>query len=56
MQVYSKGSVGPFIPVHYNGLVEAYMIGYNKGSNVPFILLYYIDLVEACVEGYNKAV
>jgi hypothetical protein len=25
MQGYSTGSVGPFIPVHYNGSVESYM-------------------------------
>jgi hypothetical protein len=27
MQGYSKGSVMPIIPVHYNGLVEASMQG-----------------------------
>jgi hypothetical protein len=37
MQGYSKGSVGPFMTVHYNGYVEAFIKGYNKGSVVPFM-------------------
>jgi hypothetical protein len=41
MQGYSKGSVGPFILVHYNGLVEASMQGYSKGSVGPFIPVHY---------------
>jgi hypothetical protein len=40
MQGYSKGSVEPFIPVHNNGLVEAWMQGYSKGSVGPFILVH----------------
>jgi hypothetical protein len=28
MQGYNKGSLGPFLPVHYNGHVEASMQGY----------------------------
>jgi hypothetical protein len=41
MQGYSKGSKGPFIPVHYNGLVEASMQGYNRGSVGPLIPVHY---------------
>jgi hypothetical protein len=41
MQEYCKGSVGPFIPVHYNGLLEASMQGYSKGSVGPFISVHY---------------
>jgi hypothetical protein len=41
MQGYSKGSVGPFIPVHYNGSLEASMQGYFKGSVGPLIQVHY---------------
>jgi hypothetical protein len=41
MQGYCKGSVGPFIPTHFNGFVEASMQGYSKGSVGPFILDHY---------------
>jgi hypothetical protein len=41
MQGYSKASPGPFIPVHYNGLVEAFMQSYIKGSVGPFIPVHY---------------
>jgi hypothetical protein len=41
MQGYSKGSVGPFITVHFNGYVEASMQGYNKGSVGPFMMVHY---------------
>jgi hypothetical protein len=41
MQGYNKGSVRPFIPVHYNGLVEASMQGYSKGSVGHVILVEY---------------
>jgi hypothetical protein len=41
MQGYRKGSKGPFITVHYNGYLEAYMQGYTKGSKVPFITVHY---------------
>jgi hypothetical protein len=41
MQGYSKGSVLPLLPVHYNGLLEAPMQGYSKGSVGPFILVHY---------------
>jgi hypothetical protein len=41
MQDYSKGSVGPIIPVHYNGLVEASMQGISKSSVGPFIPVLY---------------
>jgi hypothetical protein len=41
MQGYSKGSVRPFIPVHYNGLVDASMQGYSKKSVGPFITVHY---------------
>jgi hypothetical protein len=32
MQGYSKGSVGLFIHVHCNGVVDASMEGYNMGQ------------------------
>jgi hypothetical protein len=32
MQGYIKGCVGHFIPVHYNGLVEASVPDYSMGS------------------------
>jgi hypothetical protein len=41
MQGYSKGSVGPFIPVHYNGLIQVSMQGYSKGSVGQFITIHY---------------
>jgi hypothetical protein len=41
MQGYSKGSLGPFMLVHYNGYVETYMQTYSKGSLGPFMLVYY---------------
>jgi hypothetical protein len=41
MPAYSKGSVGNFIPVHYNGLIEASMQGYIKCSVGSFILVHY---------------
>jgi hypothetical protein len=43
MQGYSNGNVRPFIPVHYNGLVEASKQGYNMGSVMTFILVHYND-------------
>jgi hypothetical protein len=47
VQGYSKGSVRPFIPIHYNDLVEDPMQGYSKGSKGSFILVHYIGKVEA---------
>jgi hypothetical protein len=47
MQSYSKGSVEPFIPVHYNGNVAASIQGYNKGSVGPIIVVHYSCYVEA---------
>jgi hypothetical protein len=41
MQGCSKVSVGPFIPVNYNGLIEASMKGYIKVSVGPFIPVHY---------------
>jgi hypothetical protein len=41
MQGYSKGSLGPFIPDHYNRLVQAYMQGDCKGIVGPFITVNY---------------
>jgi hypothetical protein len=41
MQGYSKGSLGPFLPVHYNGLLEVCMQVYNNGSVGLFITVYY---------------
>jgi hypothetical protein len=41
MQGYSKLSVGPFIPVHYKGLVEVSMQGYSKESVGSFITVHY---------------
>jgi hypothetical protein len=43
MQGYSKGSVGPFIPVHYNCLVQASTQSYIKLSVGPFITVHYND-------------
>jgi hypothetical protein len=40
MQGYSKGSVGPLIPVHYHGYVEASMQGYSKGNVGQFITVH----------------
>jgi hypothetical protein len=42
MQGYNKGSMGHFIPVHYNGKVEAYMKGNSKGSVGSFIPVLYM--------------
>jgi hypothetical protein len=42
MQGYNKCSNGPFILVHYNGLVESCMQGYSKGSNGLFLTVLYI--------------
>jgi hypothetical protein len=42
MQVNSKGSTGPFIPVHYNGSIEASMQVYSKGSMGPFLPVHYV--------------
>jgi hypothetical protein len=41
MQSYIKGSVGPFMTVQYNGLLEAYMQGYNMGSMGLFMTVHY---------------
>jgi hypothetical protein len=41
MHGYFKGSEGPFIPVHFNGLVEASMQGYSMCSEGPFIPVHY---------------
>jgi hypothetical protein len=41
MQGYIKGTVGPFIPEHYNGKLEASMQGYNKGTPAPFLPVHY---------------
>jgi hypothetical protein len=41
MQGYIKVSAGPFIPVHYKGLVEASMQGYIKESVGAFITVHY---------------
>jgi hypothetical protein len=41
MQGYSKGNVGPFITVRYNGYIEAAMQGYSKGSMGPSITVHY---------------
>jgi hypothetical protein len=41
MQGYSKGSVEPFVTVHYNGQVEASMEGYSKGSVGPLITVHF---------------
>jgi hypothetical protein len=41
MQDYSKGSLGPFMPVHNNYCVEASMQGYSKGILGPFITVHY---------------
>jgi hypothetical protein len=41
MQVYSKGSLGHFITVEYNGSVEASKQVYSKGSLGPFITVQY---------------
>jgi hypothetical protein len=41
MQGYSKVSKGTFIPVHYNGLIEAFMQGFIKGSVGPYIPVHY---------------
>jgi hypothetical protein len=41
MQVYSKGSLGPFMPVNYNVYIYASMQGYSKGSMGPFMLVHY---------------
>jgi hypothetical protein len=35
MQGYSKGSVGPIIPVHYNGKLETSMQYNDNGSEGP---------------------
>jgi hypothetical protein len=40
MQGYSKGSVGPFMTVHYNAYVEVSKQGYNNGSLGPFITVH----------------
>jgi hypothetical protein len=41
MEVYSKGSVGPFMTIHYNGYVDASMEGYSKGNLGTFISVHY---------------
>jgi hypothetical protein len=41
MQGYSKGSVGPFLLVHYNGQLQASMLFYNKASMWQFIAVHY---------------
>jgi hypothetical protein len=41
MQGYCKESLGPLIPVNYNGYLEAFMQGYSKGSLRPFMLVHY---------------
>jgi hypothetical protein len=41
MKDYSKGSVVPFLRVHYNGLVEASIQGYSIISVGSFILVHY---------------
>jgi hypothetical protein len=43
MQGYSKGSVRPFIPFHYNRSVEASMQSYSKGNMGPSIPVLYND-------------
>jgi hypothetical protein len=46
--------VEPFIPVHYNGLLEASIQDYIKCSVGPFIPVHYNRLIEAYMKGYNK--
>jgi hypothetical protein len=41
MQGYSKGSVGTFMTVHYNGYVEASVQGYSNGSVGTSIAVHY---------------
>jgi hypothetical protein len=41
MKDYSKGSVVPFLRVHYNGLLHATMQAYNKGRVGLFIPVHY---------------
>jgi hypothetical protein len=41
MQAYSKGSVGPFMTVHYNGYLEVSIQGYSKGSVGSFMTVHY---------------
>jgi hypothetical protein len=41
MQGYSKGREGPIITFHYNGYVEASMLGNSKGIVRPFITVDY---------------
>jgi hypothetical protein len=41
MQGYSKGSLGPYITVHYIGYVVASNQGYSKGSLGPSITVHY---------------
>jgi hypothetical protein len=41
MQGYTKGSVGPFITVRYNGHVGAFIQGYSKVSVGTLIALYF---------------
>jgi hypothetical protein len=47
MEGYIKGTLGPFIPVHINGIIEESMQGYSKGSVEPFIPVHNNGLVEA---------
>jgi hypothetical protein len=41
MQGYSKGSLGPFITVQYNGYIEASKQGYSKGNLGPSITVHF---------------
>jgi hypothetical protein len=44
MQGYSKGRLGPLMPVHYNGYVEASMEGCVKGCLGPLMLVHYMAM------------
>jgi hypothetical protein len=41
MQGNIKGSMGPFIAVHYNGFLKASVQGYSKVSVGPLITVHY---------------
>jgi hypothetical protein len=51
MKSYINSSDGPSITVHYNGYVEAYMLGYYTGSVVPYITVHFNGKLEASLQG-----
>jgi hypothetical protein len=46
MQGYSKGTMGIFMTVYYNALVEASKQGYSKGTEGLFMTLHYNAKLE----------